>query len=337
VNGIISLPTANYTVVTPYLLPPGITKKVNAGDGFILDSAIKLIGAKPSFTLSSRAPIGDAEIEIINASRCLVATGANTLKDDFELTPGFDLVTLNKLKVPVVLMGVGHYGVPQVTQGLKARSIAIFKEFLDRFPIMSVRCNASYRYVTAALPEKSKQILMTSCPATHTVDGIDYGFKRKAEYNQLVVTITDRALLEQQLQLLPIAKQLFPAKKRILALHQDYENQNLWNFAKQQGFEIFREKKFESFLKLYKDTDIHFGNRVHAHLKCLSYGIVSFCTPFDLRQIYFGESLGFPIISQLPAAEIATYDFKEYLKRRDAARSEMDSFVNKLNTIISGG
>lgn len=329
-----SLPTAKYTIITPYLLPPGTTKKVNVGDGFIFDSAVKLIGARPLAAFSSRISLDSEAIAQINASRCLIAAGANTLKDDFELAPGFDLATLNKLKVPVILLGVGHYGVPQVTMGLKPHSAALLKELLTRFPWMSVRCDASRAYVTAALPERSDQILMTSCPVAHAVDEVDHGFQAKQQYRQLVVTITDRAMLEQQLPLLPIAKRLFPAERAILALHQDYSNRQLDEFAKQHGFEIFRDQKYEPFLDLYADTDIHFGNRVHAHLKCLSYGVRSFCTPFDLRQTYFGESLGFPVISQIPSKELTTYDFNNHVKRRTAARLTMDRFIGELKKII---
>jgi len=336
VTKILSLPVANYAVITPYLLPQGIAKKVNVGDGFILDSAIKLIGARPRVLISSRAPLGETEITQINACRCVIAAGANTLKDDFELTPNFDLGTLKKLKVPVILMGVGHYGVAEVTRGLTPQSVALFKEMLERFPFMSVRCDASSRYVTQAMPERAKQVLMTSCPVAHAVDGIDFGFSRKQQYNQLVVTLTDRAMLEKQISLLPIARQLFPAKRRILALHQDYENKALWKLADEQGFEVFRGKEYEPFLDLYAQTDIHFGNRVHGHLKSLSYGVTSFCTPYELRQVYFAESLDFPIISQLPSKELAEYDFGRFVKRRTAARQTMDRFVGELRKTIAG-
>lgn len=32
-----------YSAITPYLVPDNIPKKVNIGDGFIMDSSIKLI------------------------------------------------------------------------------------------------------------------------------------------------------------------------------------------------------------------------------------------------------------------------------------------------------
>jgi hypothetical protein len=327
------LPEAPYCVVTPYLVPPG-PKKVNVGDGFILDSAVRLLGARPRAAFSSRAPLDDAAIEAINASRCLVAVGANTLKDDFELAPRFDLATLARIKVPVILMGVGHYGVPAMTRGLTAGSQALFRGFLERFPRMSVRCDASRRYVLQALPDKAENVVMTSCPVAHAVDGIDKNFARKPKYDLLVVTITDRLEIQAQLPMMGIAAQAFPAARRILALHQDYGNAGVWQSAQQQGFEVLRGDNHQDFLKLYRDCDVHFGNRVHAHLKCVSLGTVSFCTPFDLRQAYFAESLDFPLIQRFPEPLLENYDFARTRAKRDAARAAMDTFVRELSTVI---
>ncbi len=334
IRPIASFAQADYVALTPYLLPPGTAKKVNVGDGFILDSAIRLIGARPQAMLSSRAPLADADIARVNASRFLVAVGANTLKDDFELAPGFDFATLGRLKVPVILMGVGHYGAPEVTQRLTAQSVALLRAMLDRFAYMSVRCDASRRYVMQSLPDKSDNVLMTSCPVVHQVDDIDLHFVRRQSCEQLVVTLTDRAALEEQAVLLPAARQLFPAKRRVLALHQDYQNTPLWNFAAEQGFEVFRSDTYESFIDLYAQTDLHIGNRVHAHLKCLSLGVSSFLTPFDLRQVYFAESLDFPLITKLPSPEFATYDFARAVARRGNARQMMDRFVLAMRALL---
>lgn len=327
-------PSASYSAITPYLLPPGLPKKVNVGDGFILDSAVKLIGRSPRHTFSSRAPLTDLDIEQINETRFLIAAGANTLKDEFELAPGFSLQSLARIKVPVILMGVGHYGVPALTQGLSPASKALFAAFLERFPYMSVRCDASRRYVLAALPERSANVLMTSCPVVYPVDNIDFGFRRKDKYKQLVVTITDRSHLQQQLPILPAAAQLFPAERRILALHQDYGAQDLWAFAVGQGYEVFRGDRCQDFIDLYSRTDVHFGNRVHAHLKCLSLGVVSFCTPFDLRQSYFAESLDFPLIAKLPSDEIAGYDFARAIARRRQASKAMGKMLAAIGGLL---
>jgi len=330
------LAEAPYTVITPYLVPAG-PKKVNVGDGFILDSATRLIGARPSHAFSSRVVLSDEAIERINASRAVVAVGANTLKDDFELAPGFTLQTLARIRVPVALMGVGHYGIAEVTRGLSAASQSLFRAFLERFPAMSVRCDASRRYVLQSLPDLGDQVLMTSCPVAHAVDAIDRGFERKPAYRQLVVTITDRAALEAQLPILQAAPAAFPAARRILALHQDHGNSGLWEFARKLGYEVLRGDNHQEFLRLYRDSDVHFGNRVHGHLKCVSLGIVSWCTPFDLRQAYFAESLDFPLIERIPDPLFATYDFGRSAARRDAARPAMEAFVRRLRTTIGIG
>jgi hypothetical protein len=327
------LAEANYTAITPYLVPAG-PKKVNVGDGFIMDSAVRLLGARPAAAFSSRVPLDAAATERINASRCLVAFGANTLKDEFELAPGFTLATLARIRVPVVLMGVGHYGVADLTRGFTPESVALIRALVERFPLLSVRCDASRRYVLQSLPELAEQVLMTSCPVLHAVDGIDRGFRRTEPARRLVVTVTDRIFVEEQLALLPAAAQAFPARERVLALHQDYGNRALWDFAAVQGFRVFRSTDCQDFVRLYAESDVHFGNRVHAHLKCLSLGVISFCTPFDLRQAYFAESLDCPLVERLPDAAAAAYDFSRVRARRDAARAAMDRFTGALLKII---
>ena len=209
-------------------MPTGTWKKVNVGDGFILDSAVKLIGTKPRAVFSSRESLSEQDIALINDSECLLAVGANTLKDDFELAPGFDQATLARLHVPVVLMGVGHYGVPNVTRGLSPKSVALFRAMLERFPLMSVRCDASRQYVLNAMPDKTDSILMTSCPVVHSVDDIDRGFARKVTYDQHVVTITDRAIIELQLpSCFHLRKLLSRSTAHILAVASDCANRSL--------------------------------------------------------------------------------------------------------------
>jgi Polysaccharide pyruvyl transferase len=333
-HGLATLPVADYTVITPYLIPPGLNKKVNVGDGFILDSATRLIGCRPAAVLSSRARLDEVAIERINASRFVVAVGANTLKDDFEITPGCTLDTLASIRVPIVLMGLGHYGVQQATRGLTPTSINLLRAVLERFPLMSVRCDASQRYVMQSLPDLADKVLMTGCPVMYPVDGIDRQFRRKPHYDLLVVTLTDRAFLQEQLPLLEAGRRLFPATRRVLALHQDFGNAMLWSTARNAGFEVFRSEDCRDFLALYAQADLHFGNRVHAHLKTLSHGTVSFCTPFDLRQAYFAESLDCPLVSPADSAHIAHYDFDRMRSRRERARPAMERFVAALHGLL---
>ena len=126
----------------------------------------------------------------------------------------------------------------------------------------------------------------------------------------------------------------FRSKKKVLALHQDYGNTNLQNFATKLGYEVFISKNYLDYIELYKNSDLHFGNRVHAHLKCLSLGIPSFCTPFDLRQYYFSKSIGLPLVNNEKEETLKTFEFKNFTIHQKEAKKVMDRFTNKILTYI---
>lgn len=336
--GLEHLPQRDFVVITPYLVDPTTAKRVNVGDGFIMDSALKLIGARPSRVISSRLPITEADLAAINAGRLLLVAGANTLKTRFEITPNFSPELLERIRVPVALCGIGHYGTAAATaEPLDPRSLAVLSEIARRFPFISVRCDASADYLRGSAPDLAHQVAMTSCPVALPVDGVDKGFARKAVYDQLVVTVTDRQFVQEQAQLLPAASRAVQARRKVLALHQDYRNQALWDFARAQGYEVFVSERYEDFLALYAGSDLHIGNRVHAHLKCLSLGVPSFLTPFDLRQKFFAESLDFPLVTALPSPLLANYDFGRALARIAAARPQMDRFVAAVRAVLGDG
>jgi len=320
-----------YSAVTPYLVPNNLLKKVNIGDGFIMDSSIKLIQKKPKFIFSSRVPLTDKDIEKINTTKSLIVMGANTLKDNYEITPNFNLEVLNKIKVPIVLMGIGHYGVESVTSnGLDADSFNLVKEINYRFPYISARCNFSYDYLKrSGIDDQS--VLNTSCPVIYSVDEVNKQFSKTNQ--KIVVTITDRIHIDKQIGLFHFVKENFKDSNLIASFHQNYNNNELDKYLKNLGFEIFKSEQYEDFIELYKDTDLHIGNRVHAHLKCLSLGVRSFLTPFDLRQLYFSKSLDFPLINKLPDDILETYNFDNFKFKQIEYKLNMDKFINKVREL----
>jgi hypothetical protein len=336
--GLDGLPQKDFMVISPVLVDPATAKKVNVGDGFILDSALRLIGARPSRVISSRLPISEANLEAINAGKLLLVAGANTLKSRFEITPNFTPALLDRIKVPVVLCGIGHYGVAAATaQPLDAPSQAVVREILRRFPYISVRCDASRDYLVTAIPDLAEQVLMTSCPVVHAVDGIDRGFLAPSPCDRFVFTLTDRAGIEPQLRMMRLAVGLFPARRRVLALHQDYGSAGLADLARSLGYEVFASPNYLDFLELYRGADLHVGNRVHAHLKCLSLGVRSFLTPFDLRQVFFARSLDFPLVTEIPTPLFETYDFGRATARILAAKPRMTQLVTEVRSVLDAG
>ena len=321
-----------YSAITPYLVPNNLLKKVNIGDGFIMDSSIKLIQKKPKFIFSSRVPLTDKDIEKINTTKSLIVMGANTLKDNYEITPNFNLEVLNKIKVPIVLMGIGHYGDESVTSnGLDADSFNLVKEINYRFPYISARCNFSYDYLKRSGID-DQNILNTSCPVIYGVDEVNKQFSKTNQ--KIVVTITDRIHIDKQIGLFHFVKENFKNSNLIASFHQNYNNNELDKYLKNLGFGIFKSEKYEDFIELYKDTDFHIGNRVHAHLKCLSLGVRSFLTPFDLRQLYFSKSLNFHLINKLPDNILETYNFDNFKFKQSEYKLNMDKFINKVRELI---
>jgi len=321
-----------YSAITPYLVPNNLLKKVNIGDGFIMDSSIKLIQKKPKFIFSSRVPLTDKDIEKINTTKSLIVMGANTLKDNYEITPNFNLEILNKINVPIILMGIGHYGVESVTSnGLDADSFNLVKEINNRFPYISARCNFSYDYLKRSGID-DQNILNTSCPVIYGVDEVNKQFSKTNQ--KIVVTITDRIHIDKQIGLFHFVKENFKDSNLIASFHQNYNNNELDKYLKNLGFEIFKSEQYEDFIELYKDTDLHIGNRVHAHLKCLSLGVRSFLTPFDLRQLYFSKSLDFPLINKLPDDILETYNFDNFKFKQNEYKLNIDKFINKVKEFI---
>ena len=325
-----NFPENNFCVATPYLIPNNLKKKVNIGDGFIYDSSIKLIKQNPRFIFSSRQPLDEITIEKINSCKMLIVTGANILKDDFEIIAGFDDKVLEKIKIPIALMGIGHYGLKHTNKnGFNTKSKLLTTKILDRFPLISVRCNGSFDYIKKSLNKKKiEQVVNTSCPVIFNTENVYKKFSKKEIYNHLIVTITDREMLNEQLPILKFASKFFKFKKLTLSLHQNYENHKLETYAQQLGFEIFKSDDYKDFIDLYLSCDLHFGNRVHAHLKCLSLGIPSFCTPFDLRQLFFSVSIGLPLIDNDKHPSLETFEFDNFVNHRKNAQINMNKFLS---------
>ena len=321
-----------YSAITPYLVPGNLPKKVNIGDGFIMDSSIKLIEKKPEFIFSSRVSLTNKDIEKINTTKLLIVMEANTLKDNYEITPNFNLEVLNKIKIPIILMGIGHYGVESLTNnGLDADSFNLVKEITNRFTYISARCNFSYDYLKKSGID-DQNILNTSCPVIYGVDEVNKKFSNSNQ--KIVVTITDRIHIDKQIGLFHFVKENFNNSNLIASFHQNYNNNELDKYLKNLGFGIFKSEKYEDFIELYKDTDLHIGNRVHAHLKCLSLGVRSFLTPFDLRQLYFSKSLNFPLINKLPDNILETFNFDNFKFKQSVYKLNMNKFIHKVRELI---
>jgi len=324
---------AGYAVLTPYIVPPGLKKRPNAGDGFVLGACEALLGQPAAQRFSAWAPLREAQLERVNQAAFLLVAGTNLLRDRLDLYPALQRATLQRLRVPVVLMGVGLYGRARATRGLTSAATALLEELLERFPLISVRCQSSAAYLRRALPRSSEAIRQTGCPSIYSVDGIERGFAREPSPQRFAVTVTDRSRIRPQIRMLRALAETYQASQWILSLHQDGGSNYLRRAAEACGYEVFSASDYRDYIEAYARCDIHVGNRLHAHLKFLSMGIPSFLMPFDQRQIQVSKSFDFPLIERVPSPKIESYDFGRFAARRRAAAAEMAPFVEQVRKL----
>lgn len=326
----------NFGIITPYLIPENSSKKVNAGDGFILDACINLLGRSPRKLYSQWSAITDEQVAEINQYKFLLVAGANILKDDLRITPNFSPNLLNKIKIPVVLMGVGHYGHEEATRnGLSQISKDLLRALTDRFPLISVRCESSQEYLILSDSRLSEKVLMTSCPVLHHQDmPVD---RKQASTDKdsglAVVTLSDRTNYLSQAPLLEFTKRNIKSDRYILSLHQNYQNIELWKYASQLGFEIFHSPSYKDYINLYRAADVHVGNRLHAHLKFIANEKPSYMSHYDLRQVFFAKSIATPLIDP-EFSTLPNFDPSAPRQKKLEHWTQMSTFVRTVQTLF---
>ena len=324
-----------YSIITPYLVPNNLNKVKNIGDAFIYDACEKLIKTKAAFYFSQWEELTEDKIEKINSTKFLIIAGANILKDNMKICKNFSEKTLVLIKVPIILAGIGHYGIKKAVTKLSNESQSLLFKLLERFEFISVRCNESKRFIIDSNQSFQKKIIMTGCPGSFSVDGINNKFNQSLNENcKLVSTITERGYLNLQLKGLGLIKKIYPNKYLTVSIHQNYNSTELLDFFKKNEIKVFVSNNYNDYIRFYSECDLHIGNRIHAHLKFLSMGIKSYLLPFDLRQVFFSECYKFPLITKIPCNEIDNYDFEIYTKHIKTISKNMDFFIKKIHNIL---
>lgn len=345
----------SYSVITPFLVPPGIAyrKRINIGDGFIFHSIKKLLSPlKCTAIFSSWERLSFSDISQINSTKVLILAGANQLHDDYSIVPGMTLRQLEDIKVPILPFGIGIYGHQHRNQYMSSKTVDILREIHRRIKFSSWRCPRTVNYIKRSLPELSDKALMTGCPVMYGNNfPISIDFPKNTNTNSVVVTVTDRGeFWERELSVLEFVAQHFKNSEKILSLHQNFfipkwdldlaSIKSLVKFeiekqyertplmlrivAQKLGFKLFIPQTVEECWDLYKNMDFHMGSRLHAHLYFLSQEKASFLTYVDDRCLGFSEALDFPICETQNLEAYLDYDF-----------SRCQSKISELNLVIS--
>lgn len=345
----------SYSVITPYRMSndPGDLKPANAGDGFILKAVMKLLQPyQCEHIFSSRVTLSLENINSINSTRMLILAGANQLHDNFSVIPGFSCKDLEQIRVPIVPMGIGINGEEGKNDGMSDETRSIMAFIHQRSKWSSWRCPLTMTYLIKNLPEMSDHFLLTGCPVMFLGQPGEHLPLAAHQPQTVVVTTTTRGRFwQRETQTIDFVHKTFPGARKILSQHQAprrvkirkrikgllkcklehlHTPEALSGYAKRRGFEIFHSNDAGDFLDLYRNTDLHIGSRLHAHLFCLSLRKSSFVTYVDERMTGFSQMLQFPICDPGRLDDYMNFDFNACWQNIEAVKPTMDRFVSYL-------
>lgn len=351
-----STAAANHrAVLTPYPIPAVLRgKKVeNVGDGFILRAIERSFGPfARDRTFSSRVPLANSELAVLEQAGLVILAGANQLHDRFTPWPGLTAERLRASRLRLVPFGIGVHGAPGFNDGMSAATREILLAMHERIALSSWRCSDTIAYLRRELPQLAEQLVMTGCPVVHgrpLLDGAPFG----AGEARVAVTVTERDDFEAREQaVIEFAARRFRRARRYLVLHQNWSPptrrellrhrwlpqppasldpyQRLRQFAVQRGFRVVAPRDADAALAFYDHVDVHVGSRLHAHLLCLSRCKRSWLVPVDGRATGIARDLGFPLCQPQDLDAAMGCDFEAVRANARAHHAEMLRFLSVL-------
>jgi hypothetical protein len=325
-----------YLVVSPYLVPDNLrdSKAVNLGDGFILRAIERLTGKfSKEQVFSSREPIPEAGLKLLQQSRAVLVAGANQLNDRYTVLPGLSVEELRTMPCPIIPIGVGIHGLPEQTSGMSDTTRAILREVHSRISYSSWRCPLTIQYLSRELPDLKHQFLMTGCPVIYD-DPLLSGSPFSKREGVIAVTTTERGdFWQREVLMLQFVAKRFPHAKRYLVLHQNFTPPSLLEplvhrilpavrttvqvpselrrFARSLGYKVVIPSDADQAIQFYQDVDLHLGSRLHAHLLFLSRAKRSFLIGVDERAAGLAEAFGFPLCIPSNLSDYLDLDFEQ--------------------------
>ncbi|NTW27560.1 MAG: polysaccharide pyruvyl transferase family protein [Candidatus Moranbacteria bacterium] len=345
--------TNYYSVLTPFIIPNELKyKKVNLGDGFILNAIKRQIPfSELRYQFSTKRSLTDSEIDLINNGKALIIAGANQLNADYVPWVGFSLESFNKITVPIIPFGVGYGGELHSTGKMSELTKEILLRIHGNIKFSSWRCFNTVKYLNSSVDDIGKKVLMTGCPVIYGSKLLN-GEPFSSSVKKIVYTPTERGFWKKrEYDTLRFIVDNFKGSEITMVLHQDYTKlgirEYLWNllhnqslprllhaYAKKRGVAIVMPKTIEEGESIYNDCDLHIGSRLHAHLYCLSMCKKSFLTHVDGRAVGFSEYLNFTIVDHTEISKYLDYDFEIYRKSAIIHYEEMKKFINYLREIL---
>jgi hypothetical protein len=291
--------------------------------------------------MNSWEAFSDGQLEIVNGAVALILLGGPALRRDMypKVYPLVD--DLDRIKVPITIMGAGWHASPGTWEDSRAYTFTpATLRLLQRIDAgntsLSVR---DYRSLNALAVAGIANGVMTGCPALYIPERIGspfVGFSSKGVKNLVIspgVTFIRSAALEQQLKnLIMELRSGFPDANLTVAFHHSiqpdvlkkaYDNDQTVAADRQLAVVKWLDEQevdymdisggVEKLIQLYDGADFHVGYRVHAHIFMCSQRKPSVLLTEDGRGRGLKDVLGGVIFDSWKKRE---YSVKDRIRQR---------------------
>jgi len=317
----------------PYILLSGAIK--NIGDYLIFDSARKLIKTHISDNIIelNRWENHSNKIDLLNSSKAIIICGGPGFGENMypQIYPIVD--NINELKVPVTTLGVGWSGKPAMKPesfNFSENSKKLLNYISNSFGQISCRDIITDKIL---IQNGYKNSIMTGCPVWYReIDSLKA--KKISEIKKIIFTTpASRKLTKQTIKIIKFLRKKYKDAEITISFHRGILPDKYTGlrdsgayitmsaFAKLKRCKIKDVSYDLNKLEFYKNTDLHIGYRVHAHLYFLAHGLPSVLLSEDGRGLGMSQTFSSP--------ELYAYD-NNFEKQ---VENYIDNFENNISSI----
>ena len=274
------------------LLDAALTS-TNSGDAVITDAIRRILAPNDCQAFPLLEPLGDAQIEAINACQAVILCGTNLYQQRFACALSEAIV--RRIRVPIIPLGLGASAPIGQLPAMNPESARLVREIHDRCEVASVRDPVSLEFVEGLGVRNAR---LTGCPVLfHGLAPPDFGAHRDGPLHVSIrarlLHVEERWLRKEVRVLEAICRELRP----VLVLQSPYDVPIAEDLARRFGVEFVWEARTDSceaLLRSIQAAGRTAGFRLHFGMLGLSYGRAASLIGSDTRVASFAEMMGMP-------------------------------------------
>ncbi|MEG2347698.1 MAG: polysaccharide pyruvyl transferase family protein [Cetobacterium sp.] len=264
--------------------------KINIGDFLITYRCEKLLNhLRPDRDLIKINSWENLEenLELINNSKGIIIYGGPGYQP--QMYPKIYKIVddLEKIKVPIIPLGLGWYGYPgdEITLENYKFSKKTFNFLKDHVEKKGINLSCRDYYTRKMLKNNGlKNVKMTGCPVWYDLESLGKEVESLKNIKKVVYTpAQDKTFKDQSIEVMKILRKKFPKAEIYCSFHRGLGIKNHYT----KDWEVENTKKIASAaknlniipidtafdlekIKFYDECDLHVGYRVHGHIYFLS-------------------------------------------------------------------